>query len=69
MSALVIIECDACVARTDPAIHAVEARTLAELDGWSVAVPGGLGGDVDYCPACTAASRLLRRDIRTGAVT
>lgn len=60
MSALVIIECDCCVARTEPASHAVEARTLAELEGWAVAVPGGLGGDLDYCPACTAASALAQ---------
>lgn len=50
MSALVILRCNACDATTQPALHAMEARELAQIEGW-VCLPGD---DIDYCPPCTS---------------
>lgn len=51
MSALVILECNACGAITPPYASADRAREEAAPEGWAVAIDSE---DVDYCPQCTA---------------
>jgi hypothetical protein len=51
MSALVILECNACGAITPPWPTADRAREEVAPDGWAVDVDGS---NIDYCPRCTA---------------
>jgi hypothetical protein len=57
MSALVILECNACGAITPPWPTAERAREEAGPDGWAVDVDGS---DVDYCPNCTGPAGAAR---------
>jgi hypothetical protein len=60
MSALVILECNACGVITPPWPTADRAREEAGPDGWAVDVDGS---NVDYCPQCTGPAVDLARVI------
>ena len=51
MSALVILECNACGAITPPWPTPDRVREEVAPEGWAVDVDGS---NVDYCPQCTA---------------